>query len=135
MHPCSIDGCDNPAAKGGLCWGHHKRRQRGRVISSALSKPSRTPWAAVQKSALAYAEADSGDDREWERASEALRAAVHRYTQSLPSFRALLKWVGRQERFRRGALKQLRRAPPIPSLHSLKWTGPETLRELREARK
>lgn len=75
MSLCTVDGCLNAEQKGGLCHGHIKRRQRGDALTPLKQRPA-TTWERITEAALAYANADSMDDREFRRASDNLRTAV-----------------------------------------------------------
>lgn len=83
--PCAIDGCDAPAARGGYCWGHLKRRQRNLAVGVLLARKRRDLFASLTEAALAYAEAGADSDAEWESARERLRKAAMRYAAAAPS--------------------------------------------------
>lgn len=71
--PCAVDGCTNAVRKGGYCWGHYKRKQRRKVVSSPLTfRPGDVE--RLQESALTYAGAES--DEEWRRARDNLRKSA-----------------------------------------------------------
>lgn len=90
--PCIIDGCPNQEAthggrKGGLCWGHYRRKQKGQTISGLL-KARMSPWDRLLEAAIGYADADADDDRAWADAKDALRRAASAYGQSHGQSRA-----------------------------------------------
>jgi hypothetical protein len=74
---CSVDGCPNEAAKGGYCWGHLKRGQRGSTVSTPLAVRPTSPWERLLEAALTYADVES--DGEFERARDNLRHAAMSY--------------------------------------------------------
>lgn len=69
MSDCSVDGCENEARRGGLCWGHHKRKDRGMPVEATMA-PRPTKLARLRAAALAYAEADT--DQDYDRADDNL---------------------------------------------------------------
>lgn len=82
MSLCTAGECLNPAAKGGLCWGHLKRRQEGRELGQ-LRRGQGTaaglrlhPCVRLRLAALAYADADSTDDIAFQRAWHRLYCAA-----------------------------------------------------------
>lgn len=78
---CSVDGCAKEAARGGLCWGHIKRRQRKRTVSGELRAWGRPPPQLLVDAALSVADADTADDGAWRRAKDLLRKASDRSRQ------------------------------------------------------
>lgn len=76
---CRAPGCDREAAPGGYCHGHIKRIRRGQSLAKPLAPRYPTPWECLSEAALAYADADPGDDQAWERARHRLRMACNRY--------------------------------------------------------
>lgn len=81
---CSVDGCDAPAARAGLCWGHVKRRTRRSVVSGPLRAPqggrggetAQMRRARLLEAALQYAQADVVDEREYQEAVRRLERAA-----------------------------------------------------------
>ena len=120
---CSIDGCARPAARGGLCWGHLKRRQRGAVVDVEL-RPAAGGQAPVTletsrglflDAVLAYADAPVDDDDEYRRALDRLekaavafarRRTTARVRESLAQRKAAGKPVGRPPRLQLAALRR-----------------------------
>ena len=76
-HPCAVEGCRNPEAEAGLCWGHLKRRKRGRSLDGPLRQYGRTARENLVAAALRCADAD--DDDEYRRSSKTLRIYAQRY--------------------------------------------------------
>lgn len=68
---CSVDGCESPAAKGGLCWAHAKRRAKGQD-ANVLPRPS--GLERLREAALKYADAEGDED--FRRAEDNLRKAA-----------------------------------------------------------
>lgn len=83
MQFCAVDGCPNAAQKGGLCYGHRKRKQRGGPVSTALKQRPKSPLERLTEAAITYAEADGDED--YARARENLRKSSVAYA---PSARA-----------------------------------------------
>lgn len=77
--PCGIDGCENWARRGGLCWGHLKRRSRGLPLHQPLAERS-TLWSRLVRAALRYADAPADDECEYVRAKDQLRKSAYDYT-------------------------------------------------------
>lgn len=75
--PCSVDGCPHDAARGGLCWSHVRRKQRGQALSPAIRQRPKTPFERVTEAAIAYVDADADED--FARARDNLRKAVAAY--------------------------------------------------------
>lgn len=75
--PCSVDGCDKPVGKEGLCWGHRRRRQRGQVVNTSLRSRPESPMARLCEAAIVYANAEEDDD--FARARDNLRKAASAY--------------------------------------------------------
>lgn len=78
---CTIDSCERPAARAGLCWAHVKRRQEKRPLDSPLAdtqarsgEHEMTPLERLEKTALDLADAE--EDEDYERARERLRKLV-----------------------------------------------------------
>lgn len=67
---CTVDDCPNPAARGGICWGHIKKRSRTGGLGELERRP-KSKQERVYEAALTYAGAESDD--EFERARENLR--------------------------------------------------------------
>jgi hypothetical protein len=76
--PCSVDGCDKPSEKGGLCCGHRKRKQRGKRVAGEIRRYRQKPRELVLEAVLHLAEVDSTDKGAWQRAWARLRAAYTR---------------------------------------------------------
>lgn len=77
---CSVSECDRPVARGGLCWGHIKARQRG--SAPELGPPATEPVAPLERlreAAIDYREVDSEDDDAYRRADDRLRKAAKAY--------------------------------------------------------
>ncbi|WP_158625641.1 hypothetical protein [Corallococcus carmarthensis] len=53
-------------------------------MSEPLREPYATPWDRLTAAALAYAEADDGDEEEFSRAQDRLRKAAQAYAQREP---------------------------------------------------
>lgn len=84
---CDIDGCKNPAVRGGLCWGHLKRKQLKLPVDVEL-EPKRglhaqlTPFDRLVEAALVLLEVRPTDKAGWRRAKHRLRMAAKRYTKA-----------------------------------------------------
>lgn len=76
---CSVDGCGRPARRAGLCWGHLKRPEGRR--SGELRVYRAGMFAALERAALRFADADSEDDPAFERAKWSFRRAIVRYAE------------------------------------------------------
>jgi hypothetical protein len=83
--PCSVDGCPKYAAKGGLCWGHAKRKQRGLVVDAELRRRYGTKTEMLVEAALVLIEVAPTDKAGWTRAVEQLRLAAKRYVGMPPT--------------------------------------------------
>jgi hypothetical protein len=68
------DCCGRPVARGGLCWGHLKVRERGGALRPLKSKPS--PFERVIEAGSAFLEAEAEDDDEYRRTLAAFRRAA-----------------------------------------------------------
>lgn len=82
MKPCAIDGCDGASvAKGPYCAGHERRRRLGQPMGPPIKRPRRGPVtrADLAEAALAYADADSSDDRAFKAAFDRLEKLARRY--------------------------------------------------------
>lgn len=97
---CCEDGCTRDAAPSHRrCHGHLMRQRRGQSMSEPLREPYATPWERLTAAALAYAEADDGDEEDFARAQDRLRKAAQAYAQresppaalSVPAPRAMRK--------------------------------------------
>lgn len=78
MHFCSVDGCERPAKRSGVCWAHAKRKVRGVVVDGALARRYASQWERLTEAALHYA--DVGDDeRAYKLAKDRLRQAALDY--------------------------------------------------------
>ncbi|WP_148712851.1 hypothetical protein [Corallococcus sp. AB030] len=53
-------------------------------MSEPLREPYATPWERLTAAALAYAEANDGDEEEFSRAQDRLRKAAQAYAQKAP---------------------------------------------------
>lgn len=78
---CTIDSCERPAARAGLCWAHVKRRQEKRPLDTPLAdtqsrsgEHEMTPLERLEKTALDLADAE--EDEDYARARERLRKLV-----------------------------------------------------------
>lgn len=71
---CSIDGCGRPAFRAGLCAGHYRRKRRGLLVDVPLRHYG-DPHRTHRDNALAYADADTSDDREFRLAQQRLTMA------------------------------------------------------------
>lgn len=76
--PCAVDGCANEAKRGGYCWAHVRRRQRGQVLSAEIRRRPQSPFERVTESIHAYTDADSDED--FARARDNLRKAIAAYS-------------------------------------------------------
>lgn len=79
---CTVDGCEKPAARSGLCWACLKQRQRkGTVAREKRGRPERhpTPRDMVLEACHNLEDATEEDDASWERAWHRLRMAMRRY--------------------------------------------------------
>lgn len=74
---CLVDGCSRKGVpkKGGLCHGHHKRKERGMAVEAEL-RPWGEPAVTLRRAALAYNEAES--DQDFRRAEQRLIMAGRR---------------------------------------------------------
>lgn len=88
---CYISGCDRPAKKGGLCWGHVKRRQRrkkGQAFSTEIAErrrpnsPYSSPYDRCYEIALSFGDLRATDDEGWEAARERFRKALDAYAEA-----------------------------------------------------
>ena len=75
---CSVDGCVNAPARGGMCWSHVKRRQRRRPLGE-LRERGRGPKAVLMEAIFGLMETDASDRAAWERAWARVRMAARRY--------------------------------------------------------
>lgn len=106
-HPCSVDGCPKEAARGGLCWGHVKKRQRGQTVNEALTERPESKIDVLREAALAYAEAEEDDD--FRRAEDSLRKAAERFgAETARRAEAMI----RSERARRAGLARAAKLTP-----------------------
>jgi hypothetical protein len=85
VHPCSVDGCYGVARRGGLCWGHVKRRTRKQTVNVLLVERPRSIFDRLQEAAITYCELKPTDDVGFERARDRLRKAAIAYARSVPS--------------------------------------------------
>lgn len=70
---CGNDGCERPAARGGLCWSCVKKAHRtGRFGEAAAQRPDE-PSAVLRAASRAYWEADTDED--FNRAKDRMRKA------------------------------------------------------------
>lgn len=74
---CTEDGCGRPAKRGGLCWGHRKRKSRGQVVSTELTTRPASSLERLLEAAITYA--DAGEDEDFSRAMDNLRKAGAAY--------------------------------------------------------
>jgi hypothetical protein len=78
MTPCSVDGCENEARRGGYCWAHIRRRQRQQPLNAEIRRRPTSAFERVTESIHAYVDADSDED--FARARDNLRKAVAAYS-------------------------------------------------------
>jgi hypothetical protein len=76
--PCAVDGCTNEAKRGGYCWAHVRRRQRGQTLNAEIRRRPQSPFERVSESIHAYVDADSDED--FARARDNLRKAIAAYS-------------------------------------------------------
>lgn len=81
---CSIAGCEKEEEAAGLCCGHRKRKTREQAVSVSLGPARRgpdlrEPWEVLTEAALAYADADVGDDAAFTSARKKLAYAARVY--------------------------------------------------------
>ncbi|NOJ92031.1 hypothetical protein HMI51_03595 [Corallococcus coralloides] len=76
------------------------RQRRGQSMSEPLREPYATPWDRLTAAALAYAEADDGDEEDFSRAQDRLRKAAQAYAQKEPSSAAQVEAAPRAPRKR-----------------------------------
>lgn len=86
---CAVDGCDRPAARGQLCWGHVQRRRLGKTIDTQLGDPrggkhqrGLNARQLLKKAALAFADVD-GSEADFDLAERRLCYAARVYARSL----------------------------------------------------
>lgn len=79
---CEVADCDRAAARNGRCWGHVKQARR-QTTMKRLREYSQEPWDLVERTALAYADANESDDAEWARVRDRFQKAVYRYAEHL----------------------------------------------------
>lgn len=77
----ALDDCDRPVEKAGLCAGHRKQKTLGKPFTPLSdSRAGRLTYHQVMvEAALALADADSDDDRAFDRATDNLRKAAISY--------------------------------------------------------
>ena len=81
--PCTCIYCGRPARYPvlGLCEAHRIRMKRGKDMTTPLRPPPVIePWSRLTEAALAYAEADEGDDLD--AAEKRLRFAAFAYVKA-----------------------------------------------------
>ncbi|RKI09808.1 hypothetical protein D7Y15_23200 [Corallococcus sp. AB030] len=76
------------------------RQRRGQSMSEPLREPYATPWERLTAAALAYAEADDGDEEDFSRAQDRLRKAAQAYAQKEPPPAAQVETAPRASRKR-----------------------------------
>ncbi|WP_148712841.1 hypothetical protein [Corallococcus sp. AB030] len=69
-------------------------------MSEPLREPYATPWERLTAAALAYAEADDGDEEDFSRAQDRLRKAAQAYAQKEPPPAAQVETAPRASRKR-----------------------------------
>jgi hypothetical protein len=79
---CDVDGCTNPSARRGLCWGHLKRIARGQTVNVLLFERSDTPWERLMEAVFALCDLKTTDSEGWFKARDRLRKTVMRYAAS-----------------------------------------------------
>jgi hypothetical protein len=72
---CTVEGCKHEAKRGGLCWGHVKRRTRGRPVDVELRQYGDIKQT-FKNAVLSVGEVDAFDGEEWTRAWDRVRKAV-----------------------------------------------------------
>jgi hypothetical protein len=75
--------CDRDATRGPRCYAHDQRRYRKEPMSAPIAKRHMTPLERLCEAALAYADADVGDEGAWNRARVRLRKAAVAYNKYL----------------------------------------------------
>lgn len=75
---CTISGCDKPSARGGLCWGHVKRRQKGKPLTELGERLS--PKERLVKAALDLAAACDFDEILFRKLQKRLMEHARAYT-------------------------------------------------------
>jgi hypothetical protein len=76
---CSVEGCENEAAAGGLCWACRKCRSRKGTTRRKRLVRHASRREMVLEAALHLADVDPMDGDGWERAWHRLRMAMRRY--------------------------------------------------------
>lgn len=82
MHHCAVDGCRNPAARRGLCWGHDKRRRHGLEVNVELRNVRLSRFEQLLECVFRFSELPATDDEGWRRAKHSLRVAATNYAYS-----------------------------------------------------
>lgn len=77
---CRVADCCEPAERGDLCATHRKQLQRTGAVTSQVRVAQASPRDTLREAAIAYADADDGDDGEFRRADDNLRKAAVSYT-------------------------------------------------------
>jgi hypothetical protein len=81
---CSVEDCLRPAAKGGLCHGHYKRKQRGKAVSGPIAERGGTEWERLMRAFEGFADAadrvgEKDSAAAWRRAEWRLEYAIQGY--------------------------------------------------------
>lgn len=99
MSCAGADGtCEKPAKKSGYCWGHWKRKMRGRPLATPLAPRSADPVESLFRAFLAYRdELDTATNEEFARGKDRVRFQLREY---------LWRYVPRLIRRHRGVLEQ-----------------------------
>ena len=88
--PCSRDGCQNEAARSGLCWAHLKRKRLGKEDGSDLRRwGTQSIVESLMEAALRLLEVRPTDKRGWVLAKQnllmsALRSYRKKYGSQSP---------------------------------------------------
>ena len=89
---CAVTGCDKPAKKKSLCWGHYKRDRCGQNVNVKLrDRETLSPQEALLKAACLYADAE--DDHDYELRKTMLYRAARRLAHTAIQFQRTAKPV------------------------------------------
>ncbi len=77
---CTVQDCDRPAERAGICAAHRKRLQRlGHLGCDPIRDAYRSPWERLCAAALHFAETE---EQGYEAAKDRLTAAARAYVKS-----------------------------------------------------
>lgn len=62
-----------------MCWGHHKRLQRGQSVDAPLPERGQDPLRVFREAIAHFTEVDPMDTEAYERAWHRVRVAARRY--------------------------------------------------------